>query len=223
MKKKSSKILKEIWKQVPPDYYQKGVKENLFQKIWHTKKWNSMEFFFKRLSKKPLAILDIGCASGYLTSQIASFFSSSKIFGVDSYKDAVEFGKRTYPKIQFKYADAHKLPFKNEVFDLITCIETLEHLENPKGAVSEIYRCLKTNGKALIGQDTDNWLFKIIWVVWTRTRGKVWQDSHLHPYGPNYLEDLIKSCGFKIVDRKFSHLGMEVFFFVEKSKKRSSI
>lgn len=214
--KKNSNNLEEIWKQVPPDYYQTGFKDNLFQKIWHTWKWDSMEKLFKELDTKPLKLLDIGCASGFLTSQIAAFFTSSKVFGVDSYKEAIKFGRKSYPNIKFKFADAHKLPFKKESFDLITCIETLEHLENPKGAISEIHRCLKNHGRALIGQDTDNLLFKIIWIFWTKTRGKVWQNSHLHPHGPNSLEQLIKKCGFRIINRRFSHLGMEIFFMVEK-------
>lgn len=214
--KKNSIILEEIWRQVPPDYYQTGVRDNLFQLIWHTWKWYSMKKFFKKLNAKPLKILDVGCASGYLTSQIATFFPSSDIFGVDSYQEAIKFGTKSYPNIRFKYADAHRLPFNDKVFDLITCIETLEHLENPKGAISEMYRCLKKGGRVLIGQDTDNLLFKMIWMVWTKRRGKVWHNSHLHPYGPERLEKLIKECGFKIIKRKFSHLGMEIFFFVEK-------
>lgn len=216
--KKSPKELEEIWHQVPPDYYQKGVKNNLFQWIWHTWKWKSMQKFLRRLGNNTFKILDVGCASGFLTSQIAFFFPSSEIFGVDSYKEAVRFGQKTYPGISFKYADAHKLPFKNGAFDLITCIETLEHLENPKGAISEMYRCLKNNGHILIGQDTDNLLFKMIWMIWTKRRGKVWHNSHLHPYNPQKLEKLIKESGFKIVKRKFSHLGMEIFFLAKKSK-----
>lgn len=218
--KKKSKNLEEIWEQVPSDYYQKGIKNNLLQKIWHTWKWHSMEKLLKESGIKPLSLLDVGCASGSLTSQIATFFPSSKVFGIDSYKKAVEFGRKSYPKIEFKFADAHKLPFKNESFDLITCIETLEHLEDPKGAISEIHRCLKSKGRALIGQDTDNLLFKIIWIIWIKTRGKVWQNSHFHPYGPNSLEQLIKKCGFKIINKKLSHLGMEIFFFVKKNRKK---
>lgn len=215
---KRSKALEEIWKQVPPDYYQTGVKKNLFQWIWHTWKWNSMKSFFNSLDPLPTKILDIGCASGFLTSQIANFFVPSDTFGVDSYKQAVEFGKKTYPDIKFKYADAHKLPFKNESFDLITCIETLEHLENPKGAISEMHRCLKNKGRVLIGQDTDNLLFKIIWMIWTKRRGKVWHNSHLHPYSPKRLEKLIKECGLQIIKKRFSHLGMEVFFLIQKKE-----
>lgn len=215
--KKDSKILKEIWKQVPPDYYQTGVRDNLLQKIWHTWKWKSMEKFFNRLNTKPVKLLDIGCASGFLTSQIAEFFPYSEVFGLDSYKEAIAFGKKSYPKIKFKFADAHRIPFEKGSFDLITCIETLEHLENPTGAISEMHRCLKRKGRVLIGQDTDNLLFKIIWMIWTKRRGKVWHNSHLHPYGPQKLEKLIKDCGFKIINKKFSHFGMEVFFFAEKT------
>lgn len=214
--KNNPKTLEEIWQQVPPDYYQTGVKTNLLQWIWHTWKWNSMEQFFKDLNPAPLRILDIGCASGYLTSQIAAFFPNSEVCGVDSYKKVIEFGRKTYPNIKFKFADAHKLPFDNQSFDLITCIETLEHLDDPKGAVKEIYRCLKSDGNVLIGQDTDNLLFKIIWMIWTKTRGKVWNNSHIHPNGPRELEQLIKNSGFKIIKREFSHFGLEVFFLFKK-------
>src|SRR5258708_17871655 len=185
--------LEEIWRQVPPDYYQKGVKDNLFQWIWHTWKWNSMKKFFKKINPKPLKVLDIGCASGFLTSKTAEFFMSpTLIFGVDFYKEAISFGQKSYPNIKFSYADAHKLPFKKDTFDFITCIETLEHLENPKKALSEMYRCLKTKGYILVGQDTDNLLFRAAWIIWTKRSGKVWHNSHLHPYTPKKLEKLIK-------------------------------
>lgn len=215
--KKDLKTLEDIWNQVPPDYYQKGVRDNLFQWIWHTWKWNSMKQLFRDSKINPLKILDIGCASGYLTSQIASFFPQAEVVGIDSYKSAIEYGQKNYPNIKFKVADAHKLPFKNESFDLITCIETLEHLEEPEGAIREIDRLLKRKGKVLIGQDTDNLLFKMIWSVWTKSRGKVWHNSHIHPYGLGELEKLIKAAGLKNIKRKLSHLGLEIFLFAEKS------
>ena len=214
--KRKFKNFEEIWRQVPPDYYQKGVENNVFQWIWHTWKWSSMEKFFIDLKKKPAKILDVGCASGFLTSRIAGFFPLSESFGVDSYKEAIRFGQKSYPNIKFRYGDAHKLPFKNGSFDLITCIETLEHLENPEEAICEMYRCLKNAGYILIGQDTDNLLFKTIWMIWTKRRGKVWHNSHLHPYSPKRLEKLIKECGLRIIKKRFSHLGMEVFFLIQK-------
>lgn len=215
--KNNLKTLEDIWNQVPPDYYQRGVRDNLFQWIWHNWKWNSMKQLLKDSNIRPLKILDIGCASGYLTSQINTLFPQAEVAGIDSYKRAIEYGQKNYPNIKFKVADAHRLPFRDESFDLITCIETLEHLEAPEGAIREIHRLLKRKGKVLIGQDTDNLLFKVIWSVWTKSRGKVWHSSHIHPYGPKELEKFIKASGLKIVKRKLSHLGLEIFFLAEKS------
>jgi len=209
----TKKTLEEIWHQVPPDYYEQGVKTNLFQFIWHSWKWNIMKKILGQVHPVPEKILDIGCASGHLTSQITQFFPEAQVYGLDSYSRAVKFGQKLHLETKFKVGDAHKLPFTHQTFDLITCVETLEHLENPAKAIAEIKRVLKKNGKILIGQDTDNWLFRLVWFFWIKGRGKVWQDSHIHPLNSKELETLIKKIGFKIQFRKFSHLGLEVFFF----------
>jgi len=55
------------------------------------------------------------------------------------------------PGIEFKRADLNQsLPYPSASFNLITCIEGLEHLENPFNAIREFYRVLKPGGKVLI-------------------------------------------------------------------------
>lgn len=213
----TSKTLEEIWYQVPPDYYEKGVKTNALQFIWHNWKWHTMSKILKKVNPIPAKILDIGCSSGHVTAKLAIFFPDSKVYGVDSYERAIRFGKKEHPGIKFLVADAHKLPLKNKTFDLVTCIETLEHLEDPEKALKEIFRVLKSGGKVLIGQDTNNWLFKAVWFIWTKTRGKVWQDSHIHPLHAQDLGKLIKKTGFKIKIKKFSQASLEIFFLAQRS------
>lgn len=55
-------------------------------------------------------------------------------------------------------ADAHYLPFKNEMFDVIISSEVFEHLYNPYLVVDEIHRTLKKGGMVLI---TTRFLFHI--------------------------------------------------------------
>lgn len=47
-------------------------------------------------------------------------------------------------------ADIHKLPFKDEEFEIILCTEVLEHLVRPSVAIAEIHRVLKKKGMLLL-------------------------------------------------------------------------
>lgn len=210
-KRLSKKILKDIWDQVPPDYYDLGIKNNLFQKIWHTHKLDQV---LKLLPKNSKNILDVGCASGILTAEIAKTFPEGKITGVDCYNKAIAFAQKKYPHINFKVADAHRLPIKDKSFDLVICTETLEHLVDPKKALLEIRRVLKKGGQSIISMDSGNLMFHIIWHFWTKTHGRVWQNAHLHEFNTKVLEDLILESGFRIKKKNYSHLGMAVTFLV---------
>lgn len=44
-------------------------------------------------------------------------------------------------------ADAHRLPFRDDVFDAVICYNTFEHLYDPVAAAAEILRVLKPDGK----------------------------------------------------------------------------
>ncbi len=45
--------------------------------------------------------------------------------------------------------DIHALPFPDQSFDAMVCNAVLEHVEDPKLAVSEVYRVLRSGGKVL--------------------------------------------------------------------------
>jgi ubiquinone/menaquinone biosynthesis C-methylase UbiE len=53
--------------------------------------------------------------------------------------------------IEIKRGDLNQsLPYSSGSFDFITCIEGLEHLENPFNAIREFYRILKPGGKLFL-------------------------------------------------------------------------
>lgn len=206
--------LEVLWNQVPPDYYDSGIKANIFQKIWHTKKLITLKALINNTQFEK--VLDVGCAGGALTNNIFRLFPESKITAVDVYKNAIKYGRKEYPKINFILADAHQLPFERNSFDLVICCETIEHLVNPLQALKEIKRVLKQSGTAIVSMDSGSTLFKIVWWFWERTKGRVWQGAHLHPFHHSQLEKIIRKAGFKIKGKRFSHLGMEVSFVLRK-------
>ena len=47
-------------------------------------------------------------------------------------------------------ADAYRLPFGDEAFDVVLCAEVLEHMQEPARALAEMRRVLKAGGKLLL-------------------------------------------------------------------------
>lgn len=206
--------LNKIWRQVPVDYYDEGIKTNLLQKIWHTYKLRTFKKIVK--DRKINSILDVGCASGMLTNEISKTFLKSKIYGVDIYEDALVFARKKYPSVNFIVADAHKLPFKTNTFDLTVCYETIEHVVDPLKVLEEIRRVTKKGGISILAMDSGSLLFRIVWFLWENSKGRVWKGAHLHPFTHRQLENIIKKSGFSIKQKYFSHLGMEVIFLLTK-------
>jgi SAM-dependent methyltransferase len=50
-----------------------------------------------------------------------------------------------------------KLKFDNDAFDLLVCINVLDHVENVDKCFKEIYRVLKSGGLFILGQDLTDW------------------------------------------------------------------
>lgn len=209
-----SKTLNRIWEQVPPNYYHQGVTKNLFQWIWHTQKIKSFKHLVQH--QQSTKILDVGCAGGYMTNKVAEVFPKAEIFGIDPYPAAIAYAKSRFPQINFQTADAHKLPFEKDIFDLIICYETIEHVIDPLKILEEMKRVIKKDGMVIVAMDSGNLLFKTVWWWWEKTFGKVWQNAHLHPFHHQYLGQIIKQAGFKVTRKHFSHLGMEVSFVLQK-------
>jgi len=205
--------LHAIWHKVPVDYYQKGVKNNILQRLWHRGKLVAVASLVNENTKK---ILDVGCASGWFLHMLSKKFPNAKCVGIDSYKDAIMYGKKKYKNLTLVDADGHKIPFSDESFDLVICTEMLEHVLDPNKVIQEIKRVLKPDGLAVIEMDSGNMLFRLIWYWWTNMRNGVWKDSHIQPFTASKLEGIIKKGGLKIKKKKNFNFTMAVAFQIKK-------
>lgn len=222
MKKKGKinreKNLEDIWHQVPIDYYQRGVRDNYLQRLWHNGKLKTVFRLIDLSGKKPRKVLDVGCASGWFLSKIKERYPKAECTGIDVYKKAIDYGREIYKDLKLLSVDAHDLPFRESSFDLIICTEVLEHVENPEKVLSEIKRLLTPKGIAIIEMDSGNFLFRIIWYWWTNTRNGAWKDAHIHKFNTHILEEKINKSGFKISDKRVFNYTMGVVFCLSKIK-----
>ncbi len=91
--------------------------------------------------------LDIGCANGVLTRLFADRLKATAVTGVDF----VDMGLGA--DIRFCRANLdsdERLPFDDAEFDVVTCMETLEHLHDTDHVVREIRRILRPTGYAIL-------------------------------------------------------------------------
>jgi len=58
--------------------------------------------------------------------------------------------KNKYNNLYYLLADVRRLPFKNDIFDLVISPSTLDHFSEIDLAIKEIYRVMKPNGLLII-------------------------------------------------------------------------
>ncbi len=88
-------------------------------------------------------ILDYGCGAGHILTALQPVGTT---YGVDVEPLAINFCRQKGLKNLFLIKKNNKLPFAKNYFDLIVCLDVLEHIEDDGFALEQIQRCLKPGG-----------------------------------------------------------------------------
>ena len=84
--------------------------------------------------------IDVGCGDGFLCSEWARMGMARSIYGTDLVADRVKRAKEMVPSGQFMIQSAYELGFPTGRFELVSMVETLEHMERPLDALREAAR-----------------------------------------------------------------------------------
>lgn len=132
-----------------PGYYQRlhDIEE---QHWWAVGMRDAMPALLRQAlaGKRQLRVLDIGCGTGYLLTQLRQYPLAGEPVGNHLSAHALRFCQRRGASA-VAVASATQLPFAPASFDLIVCIDTLQHL-SPAGAdrkaIAEFARLLRPGG-----------------------------------------------------------------------------
>lgn len=107
------------------------------------------EFAIRYVKEKN--VLDISCGTGY-GSRYLYDAGAARVIGVDTSSETIDFARTEYQinELKFKIGDIQHIDFPENYFDVITCFETIEHIQNQARAFMEIRRVLKAEGLLII-------------------------------------------------------------------------
>jgi 2-polyprenyl-3-methyl-5-hydroxy-6-metoxy-1,4-benzoquinol methylase len=133
-----------IKNKISGEYAKKGEYHKKLSKKWryypiYVEKMKFIKDFLNKLPKN-CKILDVGCGEGLLVEEFSK--KGYNIIGLDL----------NYSSKYVKKGNLLKMPFKDDSFDLILCLDVLEHLSvsDQPIALAEIKRVLKKNGRFIL-------------------------------------------------------------------------
>lgn len=91
-------------------------------------------------------VLDIGCGEGSDTAYYLEC-GASVVAGVDASKELLEKGKKKYPEIDFQYGVFEKIPYENNVFDVVLSKYAIMTSAELEPIFTEAHRVLKSGGE----------------------------------------------------------------------------
>lgn len=100
------------------------------------------------IDNKTGSLLDVGCGNGLFHKHLVGKFDSIDAF--DYTPEYIEEAKKNYPSIRYKVHDACS-PFPYDTkFDIITCVEVMEHVPSPYLVIENMYHSCKQGGTCVI-------------------------------------------------------------------------
>lgn len=134
-------------------------------------------------------VLDVGCGIGETLAGLAPL-EELELFGVEySQATLARAAKRVGARARLQDGTATSLPFEDQSFEGITCVEVLEHIEADGRALSEFRRVLKPGGILVLTVPSRHWF-----PAYKRLIG-----HHRH-YDRTTLERLMSAAGLEVVE-----------------------
>ncbi len=135
-------------------------------------------------------VLEVGCGAGYSIQHLQKFFGPTATYSAcDIDPELVILTKQKNPRVECATASIYELPYADHSFDIIVCLEVLEHLEYPEKALAELARVSKHYVIASTPREP-------IWRILNMTRGKYWSNfgntpGHVNHWSSQGLKKLV--------------------------------
>jgi len=155
-------------------------------------------------SRRPLdgkTALDVGCGAGLLTEPLARL--GAKVTGIDAAPQLIAVAQEHAKAsgLQIDYG-ARELAEIEGQFDLITCMEVIEHVADPAAFVKSLARRLAPNGLLILSTPNATGWSKLLTITLAEGLGRIPKGTHDFAkfVGPDRMKVLLADAGLKCLD-----------------------
>lgn len=164
-------------------------------------------------------VLEVGCASGYLSEQLVK--QECEVVGIEIDAPAAGKAKRFCSKVICADVETlPALPYPPSYFDVILFADVLEHLKQPLQTVKNLSTYLKKTGSLIISvPNTANWSVRLKLLLGNfdyQNEGGILDKNHLRFFTLKSLKNFINEAGF-VIDKIDVTPGILVFRVLQKS------
>ena len=147
--------------------------------------------------RSPPRVLDVGCGEGRFTAELAR--RGFAVVGVDVAEEPLRRARAREPGLELRIVPAEgRWPLADASFDLVWAGETIEHVADTVGWLSEVHRVLRGGGRLLLSTPAHGRL-RMLALAISGTRFDRHFDpraDHLRFYSSRTLARLLADLGF---------------------------
>lgn len=174
------------------DGFEEGFFEGLFEleagNFWFQARSALAKLMMKTYFPSVSSILEIGCGTGYMLSQLESEFPGASLSGSEILCNGLAYASRRVTRAALFQIDATRLPFEDE-FEVICAFDVIEHITEDDAVLSEMHRAVRKGGGIILTVPQHMWLWS-------------YADEHAHHkrrYSAKELRGKVEAAGFRVV------------------------